>query len=139
DASAVENWTEFTGTDAEAGNGAPPGINVLMVGAASAVMFSLIAQIGEQVDFLRFLPAPTATTKVRWWCALIAGGPGWIVIGVIKILAGSFLVVLALNHGVAYEEAADPTHMYMVAFSYVVDSPQVSLAVAGIFVILCQL
>ena len=103
---------------------------VRVMGAASAVMFSLIAQIGEQVDFLRFLPAPTPKTRVRWWCALMAGGPGWIVIGVLKILAGSFLAVLALNHGVPLLESADPTRMYMVAFSYITYSPEVSLAVA---------
>lgn len=138
-ASAVENWTAFSGSETSASTDTPSGINILMFGAASAVIFSLIAQIGEQVDFLRFLPAPTAKTKVRWWCALIVGGPGWIVIGVIKILAGSFLAVLALSHNVPSDEAADPTRMYMVAFSYMIDSPQVSLAVAGIFVILCQL
>ena len=139
DASAVESWTAFTGTEQKAGADTIPGVNILFFGAASAVMFSLIAQIGEQVDFLRFLPAPTPKTRVRWWCALMAGGPGWIVIGVLKILAGSFLAVLALNHGVPLLESADPTRMYMVAFSYITYSPEVSLAVAGIFVILCQL
>jgi hypothetical protein len=76
---------------------------------------------------------------LRWWAALIAGGPGWIVIGAIKILAGSFLAVLTLNHGIGIEEAADPTRMYMVAFSYIASSPEVALSVAGIFVILSQL
>lgn len=136
DASAVESWTEFSGT-------LPPentqGITILLFGAASAVVFSLIAQIGEQVDFLRFMPAPQPGKKWRWWAALIAGGPGWIVIGSIKILAGSFLAVLAINHGIGMEEAADPTRMYMVAFSYIANSPEVALSVAGIFVIISQL
>src|SRR5690606_18791503 len=73
------------------------------------------------------------------WGALITGGPGWIVIGSIKILAGSFLAVLALNHGIGIDEAADPTRMYMVAFSYIASSPEVALSMAGIFVILSQL
>ncbi|HSC68785.1 MAG TPA: ATP-binding protein [Cellvibrio sp.] len=137
DASAVENWQAFSGgmQAQDTGNG----VNILLFGAASAVIFSLIAQIGEQVDFLRFLPAPKADTRWRWWAALIAGGPGWIVIGAIKILAGSFLAVLALNHGISLDEAADPTRMYMVAFSYIANSPEVALSVAGIFVILSQL
>ena len=91
DASAVESWTEFSGTLQPQ---ASTGVSVLLFGAASAVVFSLIAQIGEQVDFLRFMPAPAPQKKWRWWAALIAGGPGWIVIGAIKILAGSFLAVL---------------------------------------------
>lgn len=156
DASAVESWTAFAGTppldantaalngstaSAESLAAATPatGVSILLFGAASAVIFSLIAQIGEQVDFLRFLPEPNAKTRWRWWAALIAGGPGWIVIGAIKILAGSFLAVLALNHGIGMEEAADPTRMYMVAFTYITSSPEVALSVAGIFVILSQL
>ena len=140
DASAVESWTAFTGSAQEQDRD-NTGVNILLFGAASAVIFSLIAQIGEQVDFLRFLPAPKNTPKarIRWWAALIAGGPGWIVIGAIKIMAGSFLAVLTLNHGINITEAADPTRMYMVAFSYIASSPEVALSVAGIFVILSQL
>ncbi|WP_323814928.1 ATP-binding protein [Cellvibrio sp. NN19] len=140
DASAVESWTLYEG-GFEQKSSSNDGINILLFGAASAVIFSLIAQIGEQVDFLRFLPTPKNTRKARlsWWAALIAGGPGWIVIGAIKILAGSFLAVLALNHGVASEDATDPTRMYMVAFSYIANSPEVALSMAGIFVILSQL
>ncbi|ACE83288.1 hybrid sensor histidine kinase/response regulator [Cellvibrio japonicus] len=134
DASSVENWTEFAGSDNQ-----HQGLNILFFGAASAVVFSLIAQIGEQVDFLRFLPTPKPGQRWRWWAALIAGGPGWIVIGTIKILAGSFLAVLAVNHGITGEDAADPTRMYMVAFSYIASSPEVALCVAGIFVIISQL
>lgn len=136
DASSVSDWTQFGGVGVSEGQG----FNVLMFGAAAAVVFSLIAQIGEQVDYLRFIPEPqTPQDKRRWWLAVMAGGPGWIVIGMIKILAGSFLAVLALNQGIPASEAADPTHMYLVAFSYVTHSPEISLAFAGIFVILCQI
>lgn len=134
DARAIEDWTQFTGPP-DTDN---PGLNLIMFGAAAGVMFALIAQIGEQVDFLRFVPEAKPGSRLRWWAAIMAGGPGWIVIGVIKILAGSFLAVLALSHGVDADEAADPTRMYMVAFSYITSSPEVSLAVAGIFVILSQ-
>ncbi|AQZ96448.1 ATP-binding protein [Halopseudomonas phragmitis] len=136
DASAVQDWTQFAGR--EPGSDPASGLNLLMFGAAAAVMFSLIAQIGEQVDFLRFVPKAEPGKSLRWWAAVMAGGPGWIIIGALKILAGSFLAVLALNHGVPYEEAADPTRMYMIAFGYLTNSPQVALAAAGIFVILCQ-
>src|SRR5690606_24784405 len=135
----LESWTAFSGN--QQGNSETSGVNILLFGAASAVIFSLIAQIGEQVDFLRFLLSPknTPAARFRWWGALITGGPGWIVIGSIKILAGSFLAVLALNHGIGIDEAADPTRMYMVAFSYIASSPEVALSMAGIFVILSQL
>ncbi len=135
DAKAVQDWTQFAGMQPGA-----EGLNLLFVGAAAGVMFALIAQIGEQVDFLRFTPEPKTRRERRgWWMAVMAGGPGWIVVGVLKILAGSFLAVLAFNSGIAAIEAADPTRMYMIAFGYVTSSPQVMLAAAGIFVILCQI
>ena len=83
---------------------------LIMLGAAAGVVFSLIAQVGEQVDFLRFLPEPrTRSERRRWWAALIAAGPGWSVLGVLKMLAGSYLVTLALRNDVPMSEAADPT------------------------------
>lgn len=137
DSSAVENWTSFAGNLQAAPH--QQGVNILFFGAASAVIFSLIAQIGEQVDFLRFLPPAKPGKRWHWWVALFAGGPGWIIIGVIKIMAGSFLAVLALSHGVPADESADPTRMYMIAFGYLTHSPEIALAFAGIFVILSQL
>ena len=134
DAGSVSDWTQFEGTAPNQGGE----FNLLLFGAASAVVFSLIAQIGEQVDFLRFVPESEQGQRLRWWTAVMAGGPGWIVIGALKILAGSFLAVLALNHGVSALDASDPTRMYMVAFGYLSSSPEVALAIAGIFVILCQ-
>lgn len=113
------------------------GFSLLAFGAASAVLFSLIAQIGEQVDFLRFLPDERKSK--RWWFAMFAAGPGWIIAGVIKILIGSFLAVLALEHGVSPEEASDPNRMYLTAFSYITDSTELSLFLLGVFVLISQL
>lgn len=113
--------------------------SLLMFGAASAVVFSLVAQIGEQVDFLRFLPEDRGESRLRWWVALISAGPGWIVIGLVKMLAGSFLAWLALSHGVDESLATDPTRMYAVAFTYVSNNPEISLAIASIFVIISQI
>src|ERR1700676_996190 len=63
---SFERWTGFTGLAETEGQS----FNLILFGTASTVVFSLIAQIGEQVDFLRFLPprgtpslsgAPTST------------------------------------------------------------------------------
>lgn len=135
DSQSITNWAQFEGRSSSESRG----LNILMFGAASAVIFSLIAQIGEQVDFLRFTPEAQPGKRGRWWLAVMAGGPGWILIGALKLVAGSFLAVLALQHGVAPGQAADPTRMYMVAFGYITSSPELSLAVAGIFVIVSQL
>ena len=72
----------------------------MLFGAATGVLFSLMAQIGEQVDYLRFLPEKTARNRLAWWSALLSAGPGWIVIGGLKMLRRSFLAFLALDHGI---------------------------------------
>lgn len=135
----IEGWVAFEGTTI--GNDAVPDASrLLMLGAATGVVFSLIAQIGEQVDFLRFLPEPkTAAERRKWWAALVAAGPGWSILGVLKMLAGSYLVTLALRENVPMSEAADPTRLYHVAFGQVLSNPGLVLLVTGIFVILSQL
>jgi len=136
--SIINRWTEFPGLDQHAVNNSN-NVNIIYFGAASAVMFSLIAQIGEQVDYLRFLPPKTKKNRVRWWVALLSAGPAWIIVGILKIFAGSLLAVLALEYGASPQHASDPTRMYIMAFSYVVKNPDTALLLAGIFVILSQL
>ena len=129
---AFADWRGFPGI------GGAGGFHFVAFGAASSVVFSLIAQIGEQVDFLRFLPARRPGHDLRWWASMLAGGPGWVLFGAVKMLAGSMLAVLALHCGVALAHAADPTQMYRVAFRYVFASPTLALTVAGVFIILSQ-
>src|SRR6266436_5800301 len=142
DPRSFERWTGFTGL-AEA-NG--QSFNLILFGTASTVVFSLIAQIGEQVDFLRFLPprgSPLPRLRSRvgasWWAAYLSAGPGWIIPGVLKLLAGSFLAFLAIEHLVPLQRAAEPTQMYLVGFQYVFSSPQLALAFTGAFVIISQI
>ncbi len=68
----------------------------------------------------------------------MSAGPGWIVLGALKLLAGSFLAFFALSHGVPPDEAAEPAHMYLEAFRYVLSQPDLALALTGTFVILSQ-
>jgi len=128
-------WTGYTGQQGSAdGSG-----SVLMVGMATSILLSLLPQIGEQVDYLRFLPERTQANRVGWWTALLTTGPGWIVTGSAKLLAGSFLAVFALRHAVAPDQADQPTQMYFAAFLEAVHSPGAALALTGVFVITCQL
>lgn len=135
DWSLLSDWGTYSPAHQESARS----FNILLFGAAASVMFALVAQIGEQVDFLRFLPPKTSANRTRWWLALLSGGPGWIVIGVFKLLIGSLLAFVAVNHGAPAAEAADPTTMYTIAFSYLTSSPNAALVLAGIFVIISQL
>ncbi|MDF1721972.1 MAG: ATP-binding protein [Minwuia sp.] len=130
-----EAWSGFTGSAETEG-----GTRLLLFGAATGVVFALMAQIGEQVDYLRFLPEPhTRAERRSWWVALILAGPGWAVLGVIKMLAGSYLMTLALGDGVPREDATDPAWMYNVAFNQVLPWPELAMLLTGAFVILSQL
>jgi signal transduction histidine kinase/CheY-like chemotaxis protein len=139
---SVDEWTQFQGAYAsKLSDGATieNGFNILLFGAAASVLFALMAQIGEQVDYLRFLPPKETISKHKWWLSMFFAGPGWIFIGVIKLLLGSFLAYLAFNNGLSVERSADPTYMYQMIFDYVTNSPTFSLVLAGIMVITCQL
>ncbi len=128
-------WRKFAGEHGDAGGQ----LDLLLFGTAASVVFSLVAQIGEQVDFLRFLPRDRRTSRTSWWIAMLSAGPGWIILGALKLLAGSFLAYFALSHGVSEEHAAEPAHMYLEAFRYVLSQPDLALALTGTFVILSQL
>ncbi|MFC0267011.1 response regulator [Kushneria aurantia] len=108
-------------------------------GAACGVALSLVAQIGEQVDYLRFLPEKHARNRLRWWLAVVMAGPGWVVLGGLKIFGGALLAFLALQHELPWAQAVEPTHLYQVAFGYVFDSPGLVLAATVLFVVLSQI
>ena len=129
----VPDWTGFTGSAQES-----PGFDLYLFGAAAAVIFPLIAQNGEQVDYLRFLPREREKTPA-WWAALVLSGPGWVLVGMLKLLAGSFLAVLALEYGTDISVADDPTHMYLIVFEYFLGNSHAAIIIAAAFVIISQL
>lgn len=111
----------------------------LSFGAAATVAFSMVAQIGEQVDFLRFLPDKTRENRRRWWLAMLWAGPGWIGFGVCRQLAGAFLAHLAIRHGIDPQHAHEPTRMYLVAYQELFDNREIALTFTTLFVLLSQL
>ena len=115
------------------------GYDPLMFGAAAAVIFSLVVQIGEQVDFLRFLPERTAANRVRWWLAVLVSGPGWIWMGMLKMGGGAFLAFAALQFEVAPERSAEPTQMYLAGFNEVLGHSGLALGMTVVFVIISQI
>jgi len=119
--------------------GSGQGFDWLMFGTAATVAFSMVAQIGEQVDFLRFMPDKTKANKLRWWTALLVAGPGWIIFGMIRQIAGALLAHLAIRHGISPQHAHEPTQMYLVAYNELFDNPQWALAATTLFVIISQI
>ena len=116
-----------------------PGFNLPLFGAALTVGVALMTQMGEQADYLRFMPVQTAANRKRWWFGVLVGGPGWVLLGVLKMLGGALLAFLAISHMVPPDRAVDPNQMYLAAYEY--DFPRYGWAVAAtaLFVVVSQL
>jgi signal transduction histidine kinase/CheY-like chemotaxis protein/purine-cytosine permease-like protein len=119
--------------------GGSKAFSLIQFGAAASVLMAMVTQIGEQVDFLRFLPERTQDNRRRWLACLIVAGPGWIGMGAVRLLGGAFLAFIALRAGVPQANALEPTEMYRIGFGYVFDSPAVALGAMTLLVVLSQL
>ena len=113
--------------------------NFYYFGFAVGISLSLIAQIGEQVDYLRFMPPLTKNNRVKWWFSMLIAGPGWIILGFLKQIGGMFLAAIVLLSGFSLTEAKTPIEMYNVGYTYLFDNPQTALIAATIFVIISQI
>ena len=131
---SFENWIHYAGSVFD---NTP--FNPLLFGTAATVSLALVAQLGEQVDYLRFLPDRVEENKYRWWLAVILAGPGWIVLGVAKQLGGGFLASLAIERGATLAEAKEPVRMYLAAFADIFANPGTALFVTTLFVIVSQI
>ncbi|MGF6882151.1 purine-cytosine permease-like protein [Nocardia sp. GAS34] len=96
--------------------GGKDGGGVSLPGAllAAGVCLSLIAQIAEQIDYLRFMPPKTPENARKWWGWMLLAGPGWVVFGAIKQVVGLFLAVyLIANLPGAQGIANQPVHQFL--------------------------
>ena len=120
-----------------------PGFDLLKFGAAMTVGIALITQMGEQADYLRFMPEARPMSggrlDLRWWAGVIIGGPGWVIPGVLKMLSGALLAYLAIGYAVPPERAVDPTQMYLVAYNAVFSRYGLAVAATALFVFVSQL
>lgn len=124
DPGSVDRFLAYAGTDGDGG------VNTASVLLGAGVCLSLIAQIGEQIDYLRFMPAKTAANKRGWWTAVVMAGPGWVVLGALKQAIGVFLAVYILAK-VGPAAAPEPIQQFRGAFDAMMPSWMViPLAVA---------
>ena len=115
------------------------GFDLLSFGASLTVGVALITQMGEQADYLRFMPVRTPANRMSWWLGVLAGGPGWVILGVIKMLGGAVLAYLAITHMVPTDRAVDPNQMYLAAYEYVFPDYGWAVAATALFVVVSQL
>jgi signal transduction histidine kinase/purine-cytosine permease-like protein len=115
------------------------GFDLLSFGSALTVGIALITQMGEQADYLRFMPERTPQHHKRWLATVFVGGPGWVIPGVLKMLGGALLAYLAISFSVPVDRALDPNQMYLVAWEKIFPRQSWAIAAVALFVVISQL
>ena len=130
----------FSGVVNYAGEkGASGEFNLHFFGAGLTVGIALITQMGEQADYLRFMPVQTKANRWRWWAGVLMGGPGWVLLGIVKMLGGALLAYLAISNMVPLDRAVDPNQMYLAAYEYVFPHYGWAVGATALFVVMSQL
>ncbi|MEU8784456.1 allantoin permease [Streptomyces sp. NPDC048637] len=127
----VHTFLSYTGAHGDGG------ISAASVLLGAGVCLSLIAQIGEQVDYLRFMPPKTEQNKRAWWTAVVMAGPGWVVLGALKQAIGVFLAVYILAE-VGPASATEPIQQFTGAFAAMMPSWLV-VPLAVVLVVISQI
>lgn len=129
---SVGSFFAYSGADGQ-------GVNFGSVMLAAGVSLSLIAQIAEQIDYLRFMPPKTPENTRRWWAAVLLAGPGWVLFGAIKQVLGLFLAVyLIANVAGGATIANQPVHQFLETYTNMVPH-WLALTLAVILVVISQI
>ncbi|MFJ7242092.1 purine-cytosine permease family protein [Streptomyces olivaceus] len=131
DPGTVDRFLSYAGTDGDGG------VNTASVLLGAGVCLSLIAQIGEQIDYLRFMPPKTRENRRGWWAAVVMAGPGWVVLGALKQAIGVFLAVYVLAE-VGPDAAPEPIQQFRSAFDAMLPS-WVVVPLAVVLVVISQI
>ncbi|MFF0542699.1 purine-cytosine permease family protein [Nocardia thailandica] len=121
--------------------GGENGSGVSLSGAllAAGVCLSLIAQIAEQIDYLRFMPPRTPENARRWWGWMLLAGPGWVLFGALKQIVGLFLAVyLIANLPAAQGIANQPVHQFLEIYRDMVPG-WLAMTLAVVLVVISQI
>jgi purine-cytosine permease-like protein len=131
---SIETFFAFQGAD---GN-QTPGFAAMML--AAGVCLSLMAQIAEQIDYLRFMPPRTDANRRSWWRAVILAGPGWVIFGAIKQVVGLFVTVyiIAKLTPEAAATANEPVHQFLTVYEEMMPG-WLAMTLAVILVVISQI
>ena len=126
--------TFFNYTGKEGGSG----VSIAQSMLAAGVCLSLIAQVAENIDYLRFMPAKTSENSRSWWTSVIIAGPGWVFFGAIKQMIGLFLAVYLISHTADGAVASEPVHQFLIAYQQMMPG-WLAMTLAVILVVISQI
>ncbi|CAN5464756.1 allantoin permease [soil metagenome] len=106
---------------------------------AAGVCLSLIVQIAEQIDYLRFMPPRTPENNRSWWTWMFLAGPGWVIFGAIKQVVGLFLAVYLIANVFdgAVANANEPVHQFLEIYRNFLP-PWLAMTLAVVLVVISQ-
>ena len=114
------------------------GFGLVAMFSLAAAQMSGAAQIGEQGDYLRFMPEPTDANRRSWRLAVIFGGPGLSMFFVVIFFASTLLVAFAGSR-IGPAGAMVPVDLFTSVYQRAFGSHTAALWVAALLVILSQL
>ncbi len=130
---SIDSFFAYTG---ESGDGGP---NLASVMLAAGVCLSLMAQIAEQIDYLRFMPPRTDANRAAWWRAVILAGPGWVIFGAIKQIVGLFIAIyLIATLDPASATANEPVHQFLGVYQEMMPA-WLAMTLAVVLVVISQI
>jgi len=129
---SVSTFLGYAGKDSQ-------GVNTGSVLLAAGVCLSLIAQIAEQIDYLRFMPPRTPENSRRWWTAMVLAGPGWVFFGAVKQVIGLFLAVYIIaNISGGGDVANQPVHQFLEIYQNMMPA-WLAMTLAVVLVVISQI
>jgi purine-cytosine permease-like protein len=132
DPGTVSTFLSYAG---ESGDG---GTSLASVFLAAGVCLSLMAQIAEQIDYLRFMPPRTDANRRSWWRAVILAGPGWVVFGAVKQALGLFLAVYLIASLDSADVANEPVHQFLGVYEQMMPA-WLAMTLAVVLVVISQI
>ncbi|KAA9269530.1 hypothetical protein F6I18_03360 [Corynebacterium amycolatum] len=119
------------------GQGEGPSLAAMM--ASAGVCLALVAQIAENIDYIRFMPPKTKDNATSWWASVIMAGPGWVIFGAAKQIIGVFLAVYMNSVvGGGMTEAVEPVHQFMTVYQEMVPT-WLAITLAVVLVVMSQI
>ncbi|MDE8588605.1 purine-cytosine permease family protein [Arthrobacter sp. NQ4] len=131
---SIDSFFAYTGAT---GDGGP---NLASVMLAAGVCLSLMAQIAEQIDYLRFMPPRTEANRSAWWRAVILAGPGWVIFGALKQIVGLFIAIylIATLDPAASATANEPVHQFLGVYQEMMPA-WLAMTLAVVMVVISQI
>jgi purine-cytosine permease-like protein len=109
----------------------------LVVLSVLSANLSMASQIGEQGDYLRFMPDKTEKNRKSWWVNMLFGGPGFTLMCLVAWFGG-LLVSGYAAQSIGADRAIVPVEMFDQAFARIFGHNEFTTILAVLFVILSQ-